>query len=71
MSKADAIEMEGEVLEAYPNAVFRVKLDNDHELKAHISGKIRKYFIKINIGDKVLVELTPYDLDKGRITKRL
>jgi translation initiation factor IF-1 len=71
MSKADVVEMEGEVLEAYPNAVFRVKLDNDHEIKAHISGKIRKHFIKINMGDKVLVELTPYDLNKGRITKRL
>jgi translation initiation factor IF-1 len=71
MSKADVVEMEGEVLEAYPNAFFRVKLENGHEIKAHISGKIRKHFIKINIGDKVNVELTPYDLNKGRIVKRL
>lgn len=71
MAKADVVEMEGEVLEAYPNAFFRVILENGHEIKAHISGKIRKHFIKINIGDKVNVELTPYDLNKGRIVKRL
>ena len=71
MSKADVITMEGDVLEAYPNAFFKVKLENDLEVKAHISGKIRKHFIKINIGDRVLVELTPYDLTKGRISKRL
>ena len=71
MAKADVVEMEGEVLEAYPNAFFRVVLENGYEIKAHISGKIRKHFIKINIGDKVNVELTPYDLNKGRIVKRL
>ena len=71
MSKADVLTMDGEVLDAYPNAVFKVKLENGHEIKAHISGKIRKNFIKINIGDKVTVEISPYDLEKGRIIKRL
>ena len=70
MSKQDAIEVEGTVLESLPNAMFRVKLENDHEILAHISGKIRMNFIKILPGDKVTVELTPYDLNRGRITCR-
>lgn len=70
MSKQDAIEVEGTVLESLPNAMFRVKLENDHEIFAHISGKIRMNFIKILPGDKVTVELTPYDLNRGRITYR-
>ena len=70
MSKQDAIEVEGTVLESLPNAMFRVKLENDHEILAHISGKIRMDFIKILPGDKVTVELTPYDLNRGRITYR-
>ena len=70
MSKQDAIEVEGTVLESLPNAMFRVKLENDHEILAHISGKIRMNFIKILPGDKVTVELTPYDLNRGRITFR-
>ncbi len=70
MSK-DVIELEGTILESMPNAMFRVKLENDHEILAHISGKIRKNFIKILPGDKVKVEMTPYDLTRGRITFRL
>ncbi|MCB6423996.1 translation initiation factor IF-1 [Acidaminococcus intestini] len=70
MSKQDTIEVEGTVLESLPNAMFRVKLENDHEILAHISGKIRMNFIKILPGDKVTVELTPYDLNRGRITYR-
>lgn len=70
MSK-DVIEFEGTILESMPNAMFRVKLENDHEILAHISGKIRKNFIRILPGDKVKVEMTPYDLSKGRITFRL
>ena len=70
MSKQAAIEVEGTVLESLPNAMFRVKLENDHEILAHISGKIRMNFIKILPGDKVTVELTPYDLNRGRITYR-
>ena len=70
MSKQDAIEVEGTVLESLPNAMFRVKLENDHEILAHISGKIRMNFIKILPGDKVTVELSPYDLNRGRITYR-
>ena len=70
MSIQDAIEVEGTVLESLPNAMFRVKLENDHEILAHISGKIRMNFIKILPGDKVTVELTPYDLNRGRITYR-
>jgi len=68
--KDDAIELEGEVLEALPNTVFRVKLDNDHELLAHISGKMRMHYIRILPGDRVKVELSPYDLTRGRITYR-
>ena len=67
----DVIELEGTILEAMPNAMFRVKLENDHERLAHISGKIRKNFIRILPGDKVKVEMTPYDLSRGRITFRL
>lgn len=71
MSKEDVIEFEGTILESLPNAMFIVKLENDHEILAHISGKIRKNFIKILPGDKVKVEMTPYDLTRGRITYRL
>lgn len=67
----DVIEIEGIILESMPNAMFKVKLENDHEILAHISGKIRKNFIRILPGDKVKVEMTPYDLTKGRITFRL
>ena len=67
----DVIELEGTILEAMPNAMFLVKLENDHEILAHISGKIRKNFIRILPGDKVKVEMTPYDLTRGRITFRL
>jgi len=70
MSK-DVIEFEGTIIESLPNAMFRVKLENDHEILAHISGKIRKNFIRILPGDRVRVEMTPYDLTKGRITYRL
>ncbi len=71
MAKQDAIEVEGTIVEALPNAMFKVKLENGHEILAHISGKIRMNFIKILPGDKVTVELTPYDLTKGRISFRL
>ena len=70
MSKQDVIEVEGTILEALPNEMFKVKLQNDHEILAHISGKIRMNFIKILPGDRVTVELTPYDLNRGRITYR-
>ena len=70
MSKQDVIEVEGTILEALPNAMFKGKLQNDHEILAHISGKIRMNFIKILPGDRVTVELTPYDLNRGRITYR-
>ena len=70
MSK-DVIEFEGTIIESLPNAMFRVSLENGHEILAHISGKIRKNFIKILPGDKVKVEMTPYDLTRGRITYRL
>lgn len=69
MSK-EVIEMQGVVTEALPNATFKVLLENNHEILAHISGKIRMNYIKILNGDKVLVEITPYDLTKGRITRR-
>lgn len=71
MPKQDLIEMEGTVTESLPNAMFRVELDNEHKVLAHISGKIRRNYIKILPGDRVKVELTPYDLSKGRITYRL
>ena len=67
----DVIEIKGIVTEALPNAMFKVMLENDHEILAHISGKIRIHYIKILPGDSVIVEITPYDLNKGRITKRL
>ncbi len=71
MSKQDLIEMEGTVTESLPNAMFRVELDNEVNVLAHISGKIRRNYIKILPGDRVKVELTPYDLSRGRITYRL
>lgn len=71
MSKEEAIEVEGTVVEPLPNAMFRVKLENGHIVLAHISGKMRKFFIKILPGDKVTVELSPYDLTRGRITYRV
>lgn len=67
----DVIEYEGTIKESLPNAMFRVELDNGHVVLAHISGKIRKNFIKILPGDRVVVELTPYDLNRGRITFRV
>ena len=70
MSKEEAIEIEGTVVEALPNAMFRVELDNGHRILAYISGKMRKYFSKIVPGDKVTVEVSPYDLTGGRITYR-
>ena len=70
MSKQDVIEVEGTILESLPNAMIKVKLQNNHEILAHISGKIRMNFIKILPGDRVTVELTPYDLNRGRITYR-
>ena len=70
MPKEDIIEVEGLVTDALPNAVFKVKLDNGHEIIAHISGKLRQHYIKILPGDKVTVELSPYDLTRGRITWR-
>lgn len=70
MAKEDLIEVEGEVAEALPNAMFRIKLDNGHVVTAHISGKIRMHFIRILPGDRVKVELSPYDLSRGRITFR-
>ena len=70
MSKEDAIELEGKVVEPLPNAMFKVELENSHQVLAHISGKMRMHYIKILPGDKVTVELSPYDLDRGRITYR-
>jgi len=70
MSKEDCIEIEGTVLETLPNAVFRVALDNGHKILAHISGKMRMHYIKILPGDRVVVQVSPYDLNKGRITYR-
>ena len=70
MSKEDAIEVQATVLETLPNAMFKVELDNKHQVLAHISGRMRKNFIKILPGDKVLVELSPYDLTRGRIVYR-
>ena len=70
MSKEDVLEVEGTVLEALPNAMFKVELENGHQILAHISGKLRMHFIRILPGDKVTVEISPYDLTKGRITLR-
>lgn len=70
MSKEELIEFEGTVVELLPNATFRVKLENEHEIIAHTAGKLRKNRIRVLTGDKVMVEMTPYDLTKGRITYR-
>ena len=70
MAKEDVIELNGTVIDTLPNTMFRVKLENDHIVTAHISGKMRKHYIRILTGDKVIVEMTPYDLNKGRITYR-
>ena len=70
MAKEEHIEMEGSIAETLPNTLFRVKLDNGHVVTAHISGKMRKNYIRILTGDRVTVQLTPYDLTKGRITFR-
>jgi len=71
MTKKEVIEVEGTVVESLPNAMFRVELPNGHKVLAHISGKIRMHYIKILPGDRVLIELSPYDLSRGRITYRL
>jgi translation initiation factor IF-1 len=70
MAKEDQIEMEGTIVETLPNTMFRVELDNGHIITAHISGKMRKNYIRILTGDKVTIEMTPYDLTKGRIIYR-
>ena len=70
MPKEDVVELEGSVIEPLPNAMFRVQLDNGHKILAHISGKMRMHFIKILPGDRVKVEVSPYDLSRGRITFR-
>src|SRR4051794_31679735 len=70
VGKEEKIEMEGEVTEALPNTMFKVKLDNDHQVLGHISGKMRRHYIRILPGDRVKIELSPYDLDRGRITYR-
>jgi translation initiation factor IF-1 len=70
MAKEDCIQMDGRVVETLPNTTFRVELENGHTVTAHISGKMRKHYIRILTGDQVTVELTPYDLTKGRITYR-
>ncbi|RQD77450.1 MAG: translation initiation factor IF-1 [Candidatus Syntrophonatronum acetioxidans] len=70
MSKKDVIEVEGTVVEPLPNAMFRVEIEGGHKILAHVSGKIRMHFIRILPGDRVLVELSPYDLTRGRITYR-
>ncbi len=70
MAKDDVIEIDGKVVEVLPNATFQVELENKHKVLCHIAGKMRMHYIKIMLGDKVKVELTPYSLDKGRITFR-
>lgn len=70
MAKEDTIQMQGEILETLPNATFKVKLENDHVVLAYISGKMRMHYIRISPGDKVTVELTPYDLSRARIVFR-
>jgi translation initiation factor IF-1 len=70
VAKEDTVEVTGVVLESLPNAMFRVELENKHQVLAHVSGKMRKNFIRILTGDRVLVELSPYDLTRGRITYR-
>lgn len=71
MAKEEQIELEGVIVETLPNTMFRVKLDNGHIITAHISGKMRKFYIRILTGDRVKVEMSPYDLTKGRITFRM
>ena len=71
MSSSDAIEMQGVVKECFPNTTFRVVCDNGHELLAYLAGKMRRFYIRVLPGDHVLVEISPYDLNKGRIVKRL
>lgn len=71
MAKEEQIELEGVVMETLPNTMFRVKLDNGHVIVAHISGKMRKFYIRILTGDRVKVDMSPYDLSKGRITFRM
>ncbi|PCJ22287.1 MAG: translation initiation factor IF-1 [Gammaproteobacteria bacterium] len=71
MAKEEQIEMDGTVIETLPNTMFRVELENGHVVTAHISGKMRKHYIRILTGDQVKVEMTPYDLSKGRITYRV
>lgn len=68
--KEEKLEMEGTVVEALPNTMFRVRLDSGHEVLAYLSGRMRKYYIRVLLGDRVLVELSPYDLTRGRITYR-
>ena len=70
MPKKEAIEVEGTIVEPLPNAMFRVELPNGHRVLAHVSGKMRMHYIKILLGDRVLIELSPYDLNRGRITYR-
>ena len=70
LSKEEKVEFEGEVLEALPNAMFKIKLDNDHEVLGHVAGKMRRYRIRILPGDRVRVEVSPYDLHRGRIVYR-
>jgi translation initiation factor IF-1 len=70
MGKEEAIQLEGTVAEALPNAMFRVELENDHEVLATLAGKMRKFYIRVVEGDRVTVEVSPYDLDRGRITYR-
>jgi len=70
MAKEEALQMDGTVLETLPNTMFRVELENGHVVTAHISGRMRKHYIRIMTGDKVTVEMTPYDLEKGRIVYR-
>ncbi len=71
MYAKEIVQLEGEIVELLPSTMFKVKLENDHEILAHISGKMRIHFIKLMPGDKVEVEMSPYDLTKGRITRRL
>ncbi|MFA5986892.1 MAG: translation initiation factor IF-1 [Parcubacteria group bacterium] len=71
MAKKDTIKLEGIIIETLPSTMFRVKLDNGHEVLAHISGRMRVHYIRLLPGDRVLVEMSPYDLSKGRITQRL
>ena len=70
MANEDKIQVEGKVIEALPGTQFRVRLDNDHEILAYLSGKMRKYYIRILLGDRVKVDMSPYDLSRGRITYR-